>query len=26
MPGTSSDPAFRKIDVDVNTGKVEGVF
>jgi len=26
MPGTSSDPAFRRIDVDVNTGKVEGVF
>ena len=26
MPGTSSDPAFRKIDVDVNTGKVTGMF
>ena len=26
MPGTSSDPAFRKIDVDVETGKVEGLF
>jgi len=26
MPGTSSDPAFRKIDVDVKTGKVQGVF
>ena len=26
MPGTSSDPAFRKVDVDVNTGKVEGLF
>jgi formate--tetrahydrofolate ligase len=26
MPGTSSDPAFRKIDVDVNTGKVSGLF
>ena len=26
MPGTSSDPAFRRIDVDVNTGKVQGVF
>ncbi len=25
MPGTSSDPAFRKIDVDVNTGKVTGL-
>ena len=26
MPGTSSDPAFRKIDVDINTGKVQGLF
>jgi len=26
MPGTSSNPAFRRIDVDVETGKVEGVF
>ena len=26
MPGTSSDPAFRKVDVDVNTGKVRGLF
>jgi formate--tetrahydrofolate ligase len=26
MPGTSSDPAFRRIDVDVNTGKVMGLF
>ena len=26
MPGTSSSPAFRKIDVDVETGKVEGLF
>jgi formate--tetrahydrofolate ligase len=26
MPGTSSDPAFRKIDVDVNTGRVKGLF
>ncbi|MBE3585843.1 formate--tetrahydrofolate ligase [Desulfofundulus thermocisternus] len=26
MPGTSSDPAFRRIDVDVNTGKVIGLF
>ncbi|MEE8418576.1 MAG: formate--tetrahydrofolate ligase [Dehalococcoidales bacterium] len=26
MPGTSSSPAFRKIDVDVNTGKVQGLF
>ncbi|MCL2149548.1 MAG: formate--tetrahydrofolate ligase [Dehalococcoidia bacterium] len=26
MPGTSSDPAFRRIDVDVETGKVQGLF
>jgi formyltetrahydrofolate synthetase len=26
MPGTSSDPAFRNIDVDVKTGKVKGLF
>lgn len=26
MPGTGSDPAFRKIDVDVNTGRVTGLF
>jgi len=26
MPGTSSDPAFRKVDVDVKTGKVQGLF
>jgi formate--tetrahydrofolate ligase len=26
MPGTSSDPAFRKVDIDVNTGKVSGLF
>jgi len=26
MPGTSSDPAFRRVDVDVNTGKVLGLF
>ncbi|OGQ96906.1 MAG: formate--tetrahydrofolate ligase [Deltaproteobacteria bacterium RIFOXYD12_FULL_57_12] len=26
MPGTASDPAFRRIDVDVETGKVKGVF
>ncbi|MBE9501398.1 MAG: formate--tetrahydrofolate ligase [Chloroflexi bacterium] len=26
MPGTSSDPAFRKVDVDTKTGKVEGLF
>lgn len=26
MPGTSSNPAFRRIDVDVETGKVSGLF
>ena len=26
MPGTSSDPAFRKVDVDVKTGSVKGLF
>jgi len=26
MPGTGSDPAFRRIDVDVATGKVKGLF
>ncbi len=26
MPGTSSNPAFRKVDVDVKTGKVQGLF
>ncbi len=26
MPGTSSDPAYRRIDVDVDTGKVLGLF
>jgi len=26
MPGTCSSPAFRKVDVDVKTGKVEGLF
>ncbi len=25
MPGTASDPAFRKIDIDTNTGKVTGL-
>ncbi len=25
MPGTSSDPAFRRVDVDVKTGKVKGL-
>ena len=26
MPGTSSDPAYRRIDVDTETGKVSGLF
>jgi methylenetetrahydrofolate dehydrogenase (NADP+)/methenyltetrahydrofolate cyclohydrolase/formyltetrahydrofolate synthetase len=26
MPGTSSSPAFRKVDVDVKTGLVKGLF
>ena len=26
MPGTSSDPAFRRVDVDTDTGKVTGLF
>jgi formate--tetrahydrofolate ligase len=26
MPGTSSNPAFRRIDVDTKTGKVQGLF
>lgn len=26
MPGTGSNPAFKRVDVDVNTGKVQGVF
>ena len=26
MPGTSSNPGFRRVDVDVNTGKVTGLF
>ena len=26
MPGTASDPAYRGIDVDVETGKVKGLF
>jgi len=26
MPGTSSDPAFRRIDVDLETGRVRGLF
>ncbi len=26
MPGTASDPAFRRIDVDPDTGRVTGLF
>jgi formate--tetrahydrofolate ligase len=26
MPGTGSNPAFRRVDVDVKTGKVSGLF
>jgi formate--tetrahydrofolate ligase len=26
MPGTSSDPAYRKVDIDTQTGKVQGLF
>ncbi len=26
MPGTSSNPAFRRVDVDTRTGKVQGLF
>jgi formate--tetrahydrofolate ligase len=26
MPGTASDPAYRRIDVDTETGRVKGVF
>ena len=26
MPGTGSNPAYRRVDVDVNTGKVKGLF
>jgi formate--tetrahydrofolate ligase len=26
MPGTSSNPAYRRVDVDVKTGKVSGLF
>jgi formate--tetrahydrofolate ligase len=26
MPGTGSDPAYRRVDVDVETGKVKGLF
>jgi len=26
MPGTGSNPAFRRIDIDTETGKVSGIF
>ncbi len=26
MPGTASDPAYRRVDVDTQTGKVSGLF
>jgi methylenetetrahydrofolate dehydrogenase (NADP+) / methenyltetrahydrofolate cyclohydrolase / formyltetrahydrofolate synthetase len=26
MPGTGSRPAFRRVDVDTETGQVTGVF
>jgi formate--tetrahydrofolate ligase len=26
MPGTGSNPAFRRIDIDPHTGKVHGLF
>jgi len=26
MPGTSSDPAFRRVDIDPETGEVKGLF
>ncbi|MCJ7790904.1 MAG: formate--tetrahydrofolate ligase [Dehalococcoidia bacterium] len=26
MPGTSYDPAFRRVDIDTKTGKVQGLF
>ena len=26
MPGTSSNPAYRRVDVNVETGKVQGLF
>ena len=26
MPGTSASPAYRRIDVDTETGKVRGLF
>ena len=26
MPGSGSNPAYRRVDVDVETGKVKGIF
>ncbi len=26
MPGTASNPAFRRVDIDLDTGKVKGLF
>jgi formate--tetrahydrofolate ligase len=26
MPGTGSDPAYRRIDIDTDTGRVKGLF
>jgi formate--tetrahydrofolate ligase len=26
MPGTGSDPAYRRVDVDTSTGRVQGLF
>ncbi len=26
MPGTSSNPAFKRVDIDTKTGKVQGLF
>jgi formate--tetrahydrofolate ligase len=26
MPGTSSNPGFRRVDVDIKTGKMAGLF
>jgi formyltetrahydrofolate synthetase len=26
MPGTAANPAYRRVDVDVDTGKVQGLF
>jgi len=26
MPGTGSNPGFRRVDVDLETGEVKGLF